>query len=73
MEILEALIDAQARGVAPPQNWTTRASDEIARLRYVLERMTAWYSSVDDTRTTQAAIDEMRTRARVVLGYEPNV
>ena len=32
-DILEDLRRADARGVAPPQNWTTRAADEIARLR----------------------------------------
>lgn len=49
------------------------AVTELERMRNVLERMTAWYSSVDDTTTTQREIDEMRTRARAVLGYGPNV
>lgn len=29
---------ADARGVSPPQNWTTRAADEIAALRKDAER-----------------------------------
>ena len=32
-EIAERLRDADKRGVAPPQNWTTEAADEIERLR----------------------------------------
>lgn len=36
MDILERLRDADKRGVAPPQNWTTEAADEIERLREVL-------------------------------------
>lgn len=39
--ILNDLREADKRGVAPPQNWTTRAADRIEKLekalRYVLE------------------------------------
>lgn len=30
-EMAKLLRDADARGVSPPQNWTTRAADEIER------------------------------------------
>lgn len=33
MDILTDLRDADARGVYPPQNWTTRAANEIEQLR----------------------------------------
>lgn len=39
MDILEALNDAHARGVAPPQNWVSRAADEIERLRAALQHV----------------------------------
>lgn len=32
-DILQDLRDADRRGISPPQNWTTRAADEIERLR----------------------------------------
>ena len=32
-DILSDLRNANKAGIAPPQNWTTRAADEIARLR----------------------------------------
>lgn len=35
-DILHDLQEADRRGVNPPQNWTTRASNEIERLRNVL-------------------------------------
>lgn len=41
MDIWEELRLADARGVAPPQNWTTRAADEIERLRGLLEGLSA--------------------------------
>jgi hypothetical protein len=37
--ILEALRKADAKGLAPPQNWTTRAADEIQRLQDVVTRL----------------------------------
>lgn len=36
MDILEDLRNADRKGVCPPQNWTTRAADEIERLRNAL-------------------------------------
>ena len=35
-DILRDLLEADARGVCPPQNWTSRAADEITRLRAAL-------------------------------------
>lgn len=32
-DLVEQLIDASARGVSQPQNWTSRAVDEITALR----------------------------------------
>ena len=40
-DILADLRNADMRGVSPPQNWTTRAADEIAVLRKDAERL-AW-------------------------------
>lgn len=34
--LAEELRWADARGVAPPQNWTTRAADELEQLRTAL-------------------------------------
>jgi len=39
--ILEDLRDADRRGVNPPQNWTTRAADEIERLRKEITKRNA--------------------------------
>lgn len=37
-DILHDLREADRRGVCPPQNWTTRAADEIERLRAELNQ-----------------------------------
>lgn len=37
--ILDDLRRADSRGVAPPQNWTARAADEIDRLMKVIDRL----------------------------------
>jgi hypothetical protein len=34
--ILDDLLSADTRGVCPPQNWTTRAAEEIAQLQSAL-------------------------------------
>ena len=39
MSIVDELRDADRRGVCPPQNWTTRAADEIETLRNCLKFM----------------------------------
>ncbi|TAL22510.1 MAG: hypothetical protein EPN94_10980 [Nitrospirae bacterium] len=36
--ILQDLREADRRGLYPPQNWTTRAADEIDRLRELIDR-----------------------------------
>lgn len=38
MKLEDELRIADARGVAPPQNWTTRAADELAALRNDADR-----------------------------------
>lgn len=38
MNVERQLRDADARGVAPPQDWTTRAADELEALRKDAER-----------------------------------
>lgn len=38
MKLEDELRIADVRGVAPPQNWTTRAADELAALRDDAER-----------------------------------
>ena len=38
MPLEHELMSAHARGVAPPQNWTTRAAAELAALRKDAER-----------------------------------
>lgn len=40
-DILQDLRDADRKGVCPPQNWTTRAINEIERLKKVIERLEA--------------------------------
>ena len=48
MDILEALHDAQRRGVAPPQNWVSRAADEIERLTRERDALRAFAQDVMD-------------------------
>ena len=40
MSILDDLRNADRKGVGPPQNWTTRAADEIEKLQYALREIT---------------------------------
>lgn len=66
-DILSELRDADARGVAPPQNWTTRAADEIERLsigyrRYETARRLnprAWSEAWNENITTGKPFDEI--------------
>lgn len=56
MDILIDLRNADAAGIAPPQSWTTRAADEIQRLRARLEQQIDYQQLIADcyARTKQA-------------------
>ena len=44
-DILKDLFDADSQGISPPQNWTTRAAEEIRKLRVdarAVEEELAW-------------------------------
>jgi hypothetical protein len=39
MSILDDLRNADKKGLNPPQNWTTRAADDIEKLQYALREI----------------------------------
>jgi hypothetical protein len=57
-DIVERKRDADRRGVAPPQSWTTDAADEIERLRAEVDELRQ--SAADDEETITAAANELR-------------
>jgi len=56
--IYRRLRDADARGVAPPQNWTTAAADEMLRLHRIAEALRARLDSAQKQEPVAQLTDE---------------
>lgn len=53
--ILKELRDADAKGICPPQNWTTRAADKIESLQAALS------AAEEENKRLREALDRIAT------------